>query len=284
MNGEILRGEVYWVCLDDSVGSEEKTGRPAVVVSADGINSKMNVVTVAFLTTGASMALPSRPTVVSPTGVKRRVLCEQLRTIDKSRLDHYDSTLSESEMIRVTGALAGVMCIPLPVSNPKPIVKSDAEETITSLRCEAEMWRRMYEKTMDQLVELRVNTAVARLTERAMEPVLEPLVQEPIEKSIVKSALVEPDLGFEEESENPESKQGKKRQKNSIEWDGVKVNVNTVPTAVELRNRTGMALNTAQEIIKTRKIVGKYDTLKDLLALDKFGERSMKRYGHMLEV
>lgn len=261
MNGEYLRGEVYWICLDDSVGGEEKTGRPGVIVSADGLNEKSESVTIAFLSKqGFNTA--TRPSIADPKGGRQRVLCDQLRTVDKSRLTKYMHTLDKSELVRVTGALACTFCI----APPRPEEKREPEDNDqTALRCEADMWHRMYEKVMDQLVEIRVAADMAKKT---VKP---------------KPALPEPDLGFEEEEPKlPEEPKPKKNEKTV--WDGVKVNVNTVPSATELKNRTGMAMNTALEIIKTRKIVGKYDKLDDLLALDKFGERSMKRYGHMLTV
>lgn len=293
MNGEFLRGEVYWICLDDSAGAEEKTGRPGVIVSSNGLNEKEECVVVAYLSS-QGFATPNRPSISGANWSKNRarVLCDQLRTVDKSRLHRYMFTCDDSEMVRITGALACTLCIPNTPSK-KEVVPQKSEsndDVIASMRCEIDMWRRMYEKTMGQLVELRVDTAIARLTDRAMEPVLEPVVPEP-EKPVVKSALVEPDLGFEEEPENlepkkpePKQKPKKSRKKKEASWDGVKVNVNTVATATELKNRTGMAMNTALEIVKTRKIVGKYDKLDDLLALDKFGKRSMEKYGHMLEV
>lgn len=85
-------------------------------------------------------------------------------------------------------------------------------------------------------------------------------------KKIV-SALVEPDAGHE--AEEPASE---------------KVNVNTVKTASEIKRRTGMDMKAACEIINHRKSVGRYEKIEDLLALKKFGETSMKRYGHLLEV
>ena len=280
----VLRGDVWWISAGTSSDWEQNFGRPAVVISGDVGNERMPMVMVAFVTTSSQRKpSPIYPKIVFPEG-ERRVLCNQVYTVDKSRLDRKICTLTESEMVRVGGALAVAMCIPQYPKNPQ-IEKSGSEDTM-SLRCEVDMWRKMYEKTMDQLVELRINTTIARLTDRAMEPVLEPVLSEEAPKSVFKSALPEPDLGYEEESNNEEKTRptSKQRVRNKVEWDGVKVNVNTVKTATELKNRTGMAMHTAVEIVRTRKIVGAYEKLEDLLALDKFGEIAMKRYGHMLEV
>lgn len=290
MNGEFLRGEVYWICLDDSVGGEERTGRPAVVISTNGLNAQNDTVTVAYLSK-QGFAAATRPSIVDPKGGRQRVLCDQLRTIDKSRLNRYMHTLSGDEMIRVEGALACTLGLPVPKGKGKEApaaVQKQEDKDLAAMKLEIDMWRRMYEKTMDQLVELRVNAAVARLTERAMEPVLEPVVPEPEEPEevpepkVVKHGLVEPDTGVEEESAPEEPEQKPKKPK--VEWDGVKVNINTVASGRELMRRTGMAQRTAQEIIKVRDTIGKYEKIDDLLALDHFGNLSMKRYGHMLTV
>lgn len=274
MNGEILRGEVYWVCIDDSVGDEEKTGRPAVVISGNGLNEKQNTVVVAFLSL-SGFASAARPSISGPDGKRRRVLCDQIRTVDKSRLTKYESKLDESELIRVTGALAAVMNIPLAVS--KKEVPKYQDDELPALKAELDMWKRMYTLTMDQLVELRVNAAINERT----KPVAETPCVAP--KTPIKKGLVEPDLGYEEDP-LPEKKTKTPKKTEASVWDGIKVNINTVKTAKELKEKTGMALKTANEIVATRKVLGKYEELEDLLALDHFGKTSMKRYGHMLEV
>lgn len=148
-NGKILRGEVYWVSVDDSLGSEIQTGRPAVVVSGDRANEVLSTVIVAYIT---SQGKPSPSNVsIQYNGEPHKVLCNQIRTVDKQRLTRYEVTLEKPEMIRVTGALAGSMCIPLaakPVEDPK----------ITELRTECEMWKRAYNITMDRLVEMKVES------------------------------------------------------------------------------------------------------------------------------
>jgi mRNA interferase MazF len=188
-NGTYLRGEVYWVSLDDSLGSEIKTGRPAVVVSANGLNEKFNTVIVAFLTTGSYPA-PSHPTVVSPEGVRSRVLCEQIRAIDKSRLVRYDFTLAEPELIRITGAIANTMCIPLPQA-----VNTKYDEKIADLEAEITVLKRLYDKAIDKIVETRLEADVSRRMEIENEP------EYPIEEEITEEV---PELPVVEFYETPE--------------------------------------------------------------------------------
>lgn len=79
-----LRGEVWWVDLDPTVGSEIRKRRPAVVVSPDDMNLRLRCVIVAPLTS-QGRALGCRPEVRFK-GKRGRILLDQIRSIDRSRL------------------------------------------------------------------------------------------------------------------------------------------------------------------------------------------------------
>ena len=80
----VKRGDVYWVNLDRTVGSEIKKTRHALVVSPDDMNLKLPRVIVAPLTS-AGQALGCRPEVRFK-GKRARILLDQLRCVDKARL------------------------------------------------------------------------------------------------------------------------------------------------------------------------------------------------------
>jgi mRNA interferase MazF len=80
----VKRGDVYWVNLDPTVGSEIKKTRPALVISPDDMNLKLPRVIVAPLTS-AGQALGCRPEVRFK-GKRARILLDQLRCVDKVRL------------------------------------------------------------------------------------------------------------------------------------------------------------------------------------------------------
>ena len=80
----VKRGDVYWVNLDPTVGSEIKKTRPALVVSPDDMNLKLPRVIVAPLTS-AGQARGCRPEV-RLKGKRARTLLDQLRCVDKVRL------------------------------------------------------------------------------------------------------------------------------------------------------------------------------------------------------
>ncbi|MDO8271426.1 MAG: type II toxin-antitoxin system PemK/MazF family toxin [Gammaproteobacteria bacterium] len=82
--GVVKRGEVYWVNLDPTIGSEIRKTRPALIVSPDDMNAVLPRVIVAPLTSGGQ-SLGCRPEVKFQRKAAR-ILLDQLRSVDKQRL------------------------------------------------------------------------------------------------------------------------------------------------------------------------------------------------------
>lgn len=80
----VKRGEVYWVNLDPTIGTEIRKIRPAVVVSPNDMNAVLPRVIVAPLTS-KGQPLGCRPEVEF-AGKKARILLDQIRCVDKVRL------------------------------------------------------------------------------------------------------------------------------------------------------------------------------------------------------
>lgn len=82
--GVVKRGEVYWVNLDPTVGSEIQKARPCLIVSPDDMNAALPRIIIAPLTSGGQ-PLGCRPEVEFK-GKSARILLDQLRSVDKQRL------------------------------------------------------------------------------------------------------------------------------------------------------------------------------------------------------
>jgi len=82
--GVVKRGEVYWVNLDPTVGSEIQKTRPCLIVSPDDMNAALPRIIIAPLTSGGQ-PLGCRPEVEFK-GKSARILLDQLRSIDKQHL------------------------------------------------------------------------------------------------------------------------------------------------------------------------------------------------------
>ena len=80
----IKRGEVYWVTLDPTIGSEIRKTRPALIISPDDMNAALPRVMIAPLTS-KGQPLGCRPELTFD-GKPARILLDQIRTIDKQRL------------------------------------------------------------------------------------------------------------------------------------------------------------------------------------------------------
>lgn len=80
----VVRGQVYWVNLDPTIGSEIQKTRPALVVSPDDMNVALPRVIIAPITS-AGQPMGCRPEVVFQKK-NARILLDQLRCVDKARL------------------------------------------------------------------------------------------------------------------------------------------------------------------------------------------------------
>jgi mRNA interferase MazF len=80
----VKRGEVYWVNLDPTVGTEIRKTRPSLIVSPDDMNANLPRVIIAPLTS-KGQPLGCRPEVKF-AGRPARILLDQIRSVDKKRL------------------------------------------------------------------------------------------------------------------------------------------------------------------------------------------------------
>ena len=80
----VMRGEVWLINLDPTVGSEIQKTRPCVVISPPELHDHLRTVIVAPMTTKSRPA-PSRISVLF-SQKKGLILLDQIRTIDKTRL------------------------------------------------------------------------------------------------------------------------------------------------------------------------------------------------------
>ena len=87
----VKRGEVYWVELDPTVGSEIRKTRPCLVVSPDDMNQALPRVIIAPITS-KGQPLGCRPEITLD-GKPGRILLDQIRTVDKKRLKSQLGTL-----------------------------------------------------------------------------------------------------------------------------------------------------------------------------------------------
>ncbi|MBU3678506.1 MAG: type II toxin-antitoxin system PemK/MazF family toxin [Candidatus Kapabacteria bacterium] len=87
------RGDVYWVNLDPTIGSEIRKTWPAVIISPTDMNSALPRVIIAPVTTkGQPLACRPEVTLQRKRG---RILLDQLRSVDKVRLTKRIGSINE---------------------------------------------------------------------------------------------------------------------------------------------------------------------------------------------
>ena len=108
MERKIKRGDIYYANLDPVVGSEQGGTRPVLVVSNRMGNKHSPTVIVAPITSrvNTKTTLPTHILIDCFDGLEREsiVLTEQIRTLDKQRLDKYIGTLDKERMLAVNFA------------------------------------------------------------------------------------------------------------------------------------------------------------------------------------
>ena len=104
--GPVVRGEIWLVNLDPTVGSEIQKTRPCVVISPPEMHDYLRTAIVAPMTTGSHPA-PFR-IAVRHGGKRGLILLDQIRAIDKVRLVKRAGAISPATLSATLAALAEI--------------------------------------------------------------------------------------------------------------------------------------------------------------------------------
>lgn len=104
------RGDIYWVDLNPTKGSEINKTRPCVLISATPINQARHTVVVVPFSTSAK---PNPPITIAVSCLDKQVIaiCDQIRTVDKSRLQKSAGCLSIEDLDALDDALRQVLSL-----------------------------------------------------------------------------------------------------------------------------------------------------------------------------
>ena len=95
-----LRGEVWWVNFDPSVGQEIKKRRPAVILSNNISNKYLDRYQVVPLSSQLKKVYPSE-TIVKIDGKSSKAMIDQLTTVSELRFIGKIAVLSQSDIARI---------------------------------------------------------------------------------------------------------------------------------------------------------------------------------------
>jgi mRNA interferase MazF len=104
------RGDIYWINLNPTKGSEINKKRPCVLVNATPINRARHTVVIVPLSTSAK-ARPPITVSVSCMGKQVIAVCDQIRAVDKSRLIDSVGSISLNDLHAVDDGLRQVLSL-----------------------------------------------------------------------------------------------------------------------------------------------------------------------------
>lgn len=102
------RGEVWWVDMNPTRGSERRNARPAVVLTIDAVDRARRTVVVVPLSSSPAVHPPV--TVAVPgAGPGSVAVRNQVRAADKSRFDWQHGKLSQADLKAVEAGVRTVL-------------------------------------------------------------------------------------------------------------------------------------------------------------------------------
>ena len=106
------RGDIYWVDLNPTIGSEIKKKRPCVLIGATPINkARRTVVVIPLSSAGVPKPRPPLTIGVKCLGKEAVAVCDQIRAVDKSRLQEKIEELGKDELLELENGLRQGLCL-----------------------------------------------------------------------------------------------------------------------------------------------------------------------------
>lgn len=186
---KVMRGEIYYIRSFPTVGHEQRSGRPAVIVSNNEANATSGTYEICYMTLQDKPNLPTHVHIDRGPCINSTILCEQITTIAEDKLgdfmcrlpEHLDAELDKALAVSLhlttdrakcaisTRGVDAYQMTPQVVMDELTALKNenvalrhelelakDANKTIkekfVSANSKAEMYERMYNDLLDRLV------------------------------------------------------------------------------------------------------------------------------------
>lgn len=152
------RGDIYYIEAAGSytVGSEQRPGRPGIIVSNNKCNESSEVVEVIYTTTQPKSNLPTHVHIES-TPRQSTALCEQVNSISKQRIGDYIGRITKAEQQRIDTALLISLDLYTPpefAGGGKPEQENGGTPAATAEKAQAErdIYKRLYEQLLERIL------------------------------------------------------------------------------------------------------------------------------------
>lgn len=103
------KGDVFYIESDPNkapIGSEMWSDRPAIIVSNNANNENSNIVQIVYLTNSHRKRISPMHVLIKSCGEKSIAMCEQIYTVDKTRLKKYIQSINNEEIEEINKAIA----------------------------------------------------------------------------------------------------------------------------------------------------------------------------------
>lgn len=151
---EIKRGDIWYIESGyNTVGSEQRPGRPAIVVSNDRNNEYSSTLEVVYLTTQPKHDLPTHVTIRS-TNRESIALCEQITSVAVERFGDYCGRVTEQEMSRIETAMQISLALDVATA-VKPVREAPPpapDSKLVELETRCAVLQQMYDSLLNRLV------------------------------------------------------------------------------------------------------------------------------------
>lgn len=143
---EIKRGDIYYIeSIFNETGSEQKSGRPAIVVSNDKNNRYSDVIEVVYLTSKQKTELPTHVKIQS-LRTESIALCEQVSSVSTKRVGGFKARITGDELAQIDIALLASLDLNVPSEPQGQLAPPSAavieyDRTVT----ERDFYKKMYE-------------------------------------------------------------------------------------------------------------------------------------------
>ena len=151
----LRRGDVYYVKNPYATGSEMWGSRPALILSNEKLHESTGTVSVCYITSKQKAPYPTRVSITT-NRANSIVLCEQIYTVSKERVENFLCHISDEEMKKVEHALMislGMNHAPHETNRSYACTKNTSSTSTTDteiavMKAELQIYKKFYERTM----------------------------------------------------------------------------------------------------------------------------------------
>ena len=136
----VYTGDICFIKNDNSVGSEFKGDHYAIVLGNGSLNKNSKFIKIVYLTTKEKSVMPTH-VKINTKGRTVTALCEQIHTVDKSRIIRFAGRISDHELEMINEALIFSLGL-----NMKKSYNNSNE--IELLKLEKNLYKKFYEDIM----------------------------------------------------------------------------------------------------------------------------------------